>query len=323
MVSINSFLTIGLQSLFLLFSGISSNEKVIGETSSETIFVACTPGDPLVKSLLNIPPESTVDFIRWNLTFNKAGSGVNLFVLNIVFGESKPNTQDFKEGGDKLSFEGEYFVSQDVNGELKKTIYQFKSNKSNGISFSMVKVNENLFHLLRPDHQLMVGNGGWSYTLNRKEPVAPGSGDLPSLTIASTLINDTVRQVIFEGRTPCQEFAREYNLSVADGCFKMKWGLTLNRDPKTFLPTTYQLNRTLSRGKVIQGKWTIIKGTSSNAGLVIYQLDPDNPEQSLSFLAGDKNVLFFLTKTSQLFTGNEEFSFTLNRRKKVENISSK
>ena len=320
MFSINSSLKITLLFLFLLFSGISSGDKVKGDASSDTIFVACTPGDPLIKSLLNIPAETKVDFIRWHLTLTNAGSEINHFMLNIGFGESKPNTQDFKEGGDKLSFEGEYSVFQAVNWELKGTIYQFKSNNNPGISFSIVKLNENLFQLLTPDHHLMVGNGGWSYTLNRKEPVIPASGDLPSLTLASTLINDTVLQVIFDGRTPCREFAKEYNLSIADGCFKMKWSLTLNRDPKTFLPTTYQINRTNSRGNLIQGKWTVIKGTSSNSGLVIYQLDPDKPEKSLSFLAGDKNVLFFLTRTRELFTGNEEFSFTLNRRKKVENL---
>ena len=64
------------------------------------------------------------------------------------------------------------------------------------------------------------------------------------------------------------------------------------------------------------GKWTIIKGIQSNPKAVIYQLDPDKPEQSISLLLGDENVAFFLHKDNQLFTGNEDFSYTLNKRQK-------
>jgi hypothetical protein len=158
----------------------------------------------------------------------------------------------------------------------------------------------------------MVGNGGWSYTLNRKAPPANDLTGLPSWT--TSLSGDTAGQAIFDGRTPCRDFAGQYNLQVAGDCHKLKWKLTLSRHPKTNEPTTYTLQSTLTGHKITGGDWTIIKGIETNPGAIIYQLDPDKPDRSVSFLVGDENVLFFLDRGNRLLTGNGDFSFTLNRR---------
>jgi hypothetical protein len=74
------------------------------------------------------------------------------------------------------------------------------------------------------------------------------------------------------------------------------------------------LKRTNSRETDITGNWTIIKGIASNPDAIVLQLDPDKPNQTISLLVGDDNVLFFLHKDKKLFTGNDNFSFTLNKR---------
>ena len=159
----------------------------------------------------------------------------------------------------------------------------------------------------------MVGNGGWSYTLNN---VTPDKiiYSLPTLTNSTIVLKDTSSQVIYDGRTPCQDFAAENRLTVNQTCFKLKWKLILNKDPKTLQPTTYQLRRTNSRESDITGNWAIIKGTASNPDAIIFQLDPDKPNQAISLFVGDENVLFFLHKDKNLFIGNDNFSFTLNKR---------
>jgi hypothetical protein len=207
---------------------------------------------------------------------------------------------------------GEYTISQNKE-TVNREIYHLKSAKL-PTEILIIKLSDNIFHLLTPQKQLMVGNGGWSYTLNRKEPITDVSTDLPALKIVSDLPEDTAQQIIFDGRTPCLDIAKEKNISVTPDCFKLKWKLILNKDPKTLKPTTYVLRRTNSRATDIQGKWTIKKGVASNPNAIIYQLDPDKPEQSISLLLGDENVVFFLHKGNDLFTGNEDFSYTLNRR---------
>jgi hypothetical protein len=293
-------------SMIILFSGLYARKQTSNEDIGEVVYIGCTPGDQYIKSVFDIPADNKVDFMRWNLTLKNQKT----FLLHLEYGVSRPNTTGFIDGGKLLTLEGEFSVSHTIINDVKRTIYWLKSN--NGFSsFEMVKINDNLFHLLTPGNKLMVGNGGWSYTLNRKVPVP--SNQLLLLNPSYELLLDTARQTIFEGRTPCLEIARDANLEVTNDCFKLKWKLILSRDTQTLEPTTFQLLTTNQRNRDIKGNWTIIKGTASNPDAVIYQLDPDNPGKSISFFAADENIIFFIDKENRLFTGNQDFSYTLNR----------
>jgi hypothetical protein len=234
--------------------------------------------------------------------------------LDIIFGISQPHTLEFKGGAETRTFEGDYLISENKQENIQGEIIHLISDKLPG-EISLVKLNENLLHLLTPENHLVVGNGGWSYTLNRKDPLDQTSS-LPHLTDQSNSPIDSLQLVIFEGRTPCLDFAKDHNWSVAPGCFKLKWKLILNKDPHTFLPTTYQLRRVIdNQPHETEGKWTLVKGTTTDPNAMIYQLDPDKGVESISLLAGDENVIFFLNKKLDLYVGNGDFSFTLNRRR--------
>jgi len=197
--SLKSFLTYILLLPVILFTSSCSGA---GSSPSEIAFVGSTPGDELIKSMLTLHPATMVDFIRWNLTLNDTKPDKNTFILSILFGEAQPNTLGFKGGGEKALFKGEFTVSKNENKNINGEIYHLKSSQlPSGIS--MVKLNDNLFHILTPHSQLMIGNGGWSYTLNRKEPIN-SLAVLPALTTSSTLTNDTSLQVVFDGRTPAR-----------------------------------------------------------------------------------------------------------------------
>lgn len=282
----------------VLFTNSCLGQSTADVLSGKIVLTGSTPGDSLIKSLLTINADKPVDFIRWDLTLNHSQPDSKTYVLNINFGEGQPNTLGFKGGGEKLSFEGVYAVSKSKDRE----IYELKNEKTPG-TISLVKLNENLFHLLTPDNKLMIGNGGWSYTLNRKDASASAA-----VSWVTSLPVETGEQATFDGRTPCLDFA---DYKVGGDCLKLKWRLTLFRDSKTNQPTTYTLESTRYRRNKIEGKWTIIK----NSGAIIYRLDADNDRDALSFLVGDENVLFFLDKENRLLTGNDDFSFTLNRKR--------
>lgn len=292
-------------STFLIL-GLNSSCSWAADRKSDNenfLFVGCTPGDILIKSQLGIQPETKIDFIRWNLKFENS----NTFILNIKFGENKPNTLEFIEGGQSKDFSGTYTISKNLNND----IYHLEATH---LKIAMVKLNDNIFHFLTTKNQLMVGNGGWSYTLNNKNPTKTKS-NLPSLTKANYSLNDKLAQVIYDGRTPCQEFATEHQINVSESCFKLKWKLTLNRDSINYNPTTYTIRKIVDGvPKDITGTWAIIKGTKSNPDAIIYQLDPDKPNLTISLFVGDDNILFFLHKDKNLFIGNDNFSFTLNKR---------
>src|SRR5690606_23546157 len=101
---------------------------------------------------------------------------------------------------------------------------------------------------------LMVGNGGWSYSLNRESPVDSGK-----ILISSSVSEDKSLQLVFDGRTPCQEIAAEHpEMNASPSCFKLKWRLILNRDSVTHLPATCIIRKVVdNEPRDISGKWTI------------------------------------------------------------------
>lgn len=279
---------------------------------SNIVLVGSTPGDDQIKSLFTIPVDQEVDFIQWNLNLNNSKSNENTFTLTISYGESQPNTLGFKVEN-KRTYDGTYTIGKSKNDIIHGVIYYFKSNALSS-ELMLVKLNENIFHLLTPNYTLMNGNGGWSYSLNRKELIQDNTV-APALTSPATLLNITSDQLIYDGRTPCQKIAADYKLKVTPACFKLKWKLILNRDPITHQPTTYAIRKVVDNvPRDVSGKWSIIKGIKENPDVIIYQLDPEDAENAISLLAGDENVLFFLDKNYRLFAGNSDFSFALNKR---------
>lgn len=277
------------------------------KANNEINFIGSTPGDESIKTQLGIEANTKIDFIRWDLKL----SPENSFILNIQYGENQPNTLGFTGGGQSKVYIGNYTIVKKEN----KEIYQFKTIN---LKLSMIRLGNNLFHILTPENKLMVGNGGWSYTLNNKVPVQK-EFKLPNLSEYNKSTQDPIAQVIYDGRTPCQEFAMEHQMNVSQACFKLKWKLTLNRNPFHFQPTTYSIRKVVDNTpKDITGTWTIVKGTEVNPDAIIYQLDPDKPNQTISLLVVDENILYFLHRNQELFIGNGDFSFTLNKRPGTE-----
>jgi hypothetical protein len=133
---------------------------------------------------------------------------------------------------------------------------------------------------------------------------------------------------VFEGRPPCAGLVRQLDLPATEDCSKLKCDLTLYRDPATSQPTTYTLSvvgagdlvkteGNAYRQKTLSGNWTIIKGSRSNPRAKVFRLSLGKPGACLYLLKGDENILFILDENREFRTGNEDFSFTLNRVKLV------
>lgn len=270
-------------------------------------FAGCTPGDGGIKKMLSIPTQDSVDFIRWNLVFQDD----HRFLLDISYGESRPNTLALKPDSVHRTIIGTYLIDLAPGKTEFSEVVQLTS-KDNDIHLRLVKVTANLFHVLSADQQLMVGNGGWSYQLNRRSPVPE-----QDLFIRSRIIDDTSRLMVFDGRTPCKEISAEHpEMKTNNACFKLKWQLKLERDLITRQPTKYTFRKIIDgEPHHVTGRWIIQKGTGALQGSVVYTIDPDDPAKAMSFLVGDDQVLIFLDKQMKPYPGNEHFSVALNRRK--------
>ena len=74
--------------------------------------------------------------------------------------------------------------------------------------------------------------------------------------------------------------------------------------------SSYTLEGTLYRDRPRTGTWTALEGED---GTQVYRLKPSDRTAGLSFMRAD-GVLLFLDEAGRLRVGNEQFSYTLNRR---------
>jgi hypothetical protein len=255
-------------------------------SAKESTYIGSTPANSIIRSFLGISFADSIDFIRWKLIVQDKN-----YQLQCNYGIGKPNTNGFINGGTNIILTGECIK--------EKNYYNFKNGTK---TLKAVELNTNLIHFLNPDNSLLVGNGGWSYTLNN---TAPSVTDQVSITAAPMALKDSMA---FEGRTPCKIPG-----VIAPGttCYKLKWYIILYANATTNKPTTFKVFGTPYRkegGRT--GNWTIVTGN----GRTIYQLHDDNGNGFLYLLKLDNNILVFTDALGKLLVGDEDFDYTLNKR---------
>lgn len=279
-VNIEKFKIMKLISAFLLIL-LSSCAR-----GKELTYIGSTPATSnAVRSFLGIPFSDSIDFIRWKITMQH-----DTYSLKCNYGIGKPNTNGFMSGGKWT----------ELSGGLKKEknyCYLQNGNKTLG----MIELNNSLLHLLDENKNLLIGTGGWSYTLSIDPPSAT---DQISFIPMLPVVKDSMA---FQGRTPCLEFDEKKKGTT---CYKLKWSIVLYADPKTNKPTTYFLRGTVNSHKGKTETWEMKTGKD---GRTLCQLNSDN-SSPLYFLLLDGNVLAITDDKGKLMIGNEDFSYTLSRK---------
>ena len=132
---------------------------------------------------------------------------------------------------------------------------------------------------------------------------------------------------IFVASTPCTQGTRPLpGIPVNGDCEFMKWNLTLYQDGSKKTPTIYKLNCVyglpkqgttgfIGGGKKVEmeGKWTIMKGTGSNPNAIVYRLNDNITNKTISFLKLNDDLLHLLDRDQRLMIGSAAWSYTLNR----------
>jgi hypothetical protein len=267
-------------------------------------FVASTPCGSTPRAFLGIAAGAPCERITWHLTMS-SGSARGAFTLRVRYGMTVPNTEDLAEGGTTMNLDGEWTAVKGATSSGGATLRL--TPRGSPRVLHLRTLHENLLHLLDERDALLVGTAGWSYTLNRRDPVAIAAA---AADVEPARAGDTDAGV-FDGRTPCQPIAALVHAQVASGCAKLKWSLTLRRDASG-RPGDYTLEGTLYRDRPRTGRWSI-EQRSSGARTIVIRLDPQGPGAYLSFLKADDNVLLLLDETNRPLVGNTHFSFTLNR----------
>ena len=253
----------------------------------EKIFVGSTPANSLIRNFLGISLTDSIDFIRWKLVLQDGQ-----YELQCNYGIGKPNTNGFINGGKKIEWKGSFSKQQNI--------YQFNYSNRN---LKLVELNHDLLHFINNDRHLLVGNGGWSYTLNC---ISPTSSNLAN---ASTRPIDIKDSVAFEGRTPC---GVPGIIPPGKLCYKLKWYIVLYSSAKTNEEGRYRLLGTGWRAQGgLRGYWNIRRDKD---GRIVYQLKDEQGKTFIHLLQLDERVLIFTDVDGKLLVGDEDFSYTLNRK---------
>lgn len=254
---------------------------------NERTFAASTPANAVVRTFLGISLSDSIDFIRWKLVLND-----NSYRLHCNYGIGKPNTNGFISGGKKIELSGTL--------EKEKNYYQLKNGTA---ALKIIELNDNLLHLLNTDNSLLVGNGGWSYTLNNLKPSIAYEINIQT---KQSLPEDSI---VFDGRTPCNVPGV---IPPGTECYKLKWRITLYANAEKNGTGNYKILGTAWRKENGQtGNWAVIPGKN---GRIIYQLKDNKGTTVLHLLKADENILLFTDANGNLLTGDEDFSYTLNRK---------
>jgi hypothetical protein len=81
---------------------------------------------------------------------------------------TKPSTTEFMNGGTTVNMQGKWSVSKGTATDPEAIVYTLDPDKP-ATSIQFVKLTDQLLHLLDKSKRLMIGNPGWSYTLNAKQ----------------------------------------------------------------------------------------------------------------------------------------------------------
>lgn len=282
------------------------------------VFQANTPCSAQARPLPQIPADTDCEQMKWNIVlYQDPQTGApTTYQLNSTYGLAKPNTNDLVDGGTPIVMEGNWTITTGTKSDPEATVYQLNDNDSQ-TTVSFLKVSEDLIHVLSDENTLLVGNGAWSYTLNRMDNQSPteiipeSRPDPPTRPPEPAMPAGSSVSAVFDGRTPCNEVVLEFtNTASFPGCLKIKWRLTLYQDSATGEPSMYLF---MGTSQFREGSWRIIKGMNGDPDAMVYQLYPQDVQEPVSFLKVDENHLYLIDRTMNLLVGNELFSYTLSR----------
>ncbi len=257
-----------------------------GARAQNRSYTGSTPAGQVARHFLGIPAADSIDFIRWALNFNDT-----TYQLHCNYGVGKPNTNGFINGGSFARLQGN--VRRDGN----------QVHFLNGTRIlKVIELNREPLHLLADNNSLLVGNGGWSYTLNAVHPIQAGS--LAS-KVTPLQFKDSIA---FEGRTPC---SIPGVVKEGEACYKLKWHLIFYANDATSRHGKFKITGTAFRGGAATGNWIFKPGNNS---IPLYHLTGEAGSMQLYLVNTSDKTLMFADASGRLLVGDEDFSYTLNHR---------
>jgi hypothetical protein len=132
------------------------------------VFVSASPCDAIARYYLDIPKDLACEMIKWRLSLytHPRDKTPTRFQLSYTYGMTKPGTRDFMNGGLTKEITGSWTEIASTAHSVGSHIYQLQPASRQG-TIPLLKLNEQVLHLLDTNGHLMIGNAGFSYTMNK------------------------------------------------------------------------------------------------------------------------------------------------------------
>jgi hypothetical protein len=142
---------------------------------SSVLYAGTTPCNNIIRSLHKITPEADCQaveckcaLVEWKLTIYHNPttlkpmryklSSINRFVVK--------ETNMYSQPGTKAESEGSCTIVRGTKANPNAIVYRLNPDKPE-ISLDLLKLSDNLFHIVDHEGRLMIGNEFFSYTLSR------------------------------------------------------------------------------------------------------------------------------------------------------------
>lgn len=281
---------------------------------SHNTFIGTTPCDDNLRAFVGgMPAGAACHAIRWELILGMS-EAANRWRLTAEMGVPRAGAGPIIDGS-RVTKQGTLARSTVHRLGAASTVFRLTGDAGSSIAFA--QIGDDLVNLARDDGTLVPGTSAYSYTLTRADRVEARIVEIAQAPEGSYTLSpkETGSHVfgMFGGRSPCAGLARELKFAGAESCARVKWRVTLLKDPRTNEPTTYKVESSLTRGGAWTGPWRIVRGAPGFPDATVYQLDGDASHGPILLLRADDNLVLFLNQRRQPLPGSADFSYTLTR----------
>jgi len=298
----------------VIAAGLAVTAPVTPIAQSPTTFIGTTPCGDIVRAFVGgMPAGAACHAVRWELALGTPDA--NRWRLTAAYGVPPAANPNAMIDGPRVTKQGTLTRSTVQRLGAASTVYRLTADAGSSIAFA--QVGDDLVNLARDGGSLVPGTTAYSYTLTRADRVEPPVVEIARAPEGSYTLTpkETGSQVlgIFGGRSPCARLAGELKLTGADGCVRVKWRVTLLKDPQTNQPTTYKVDNSLNRGRSWTGAWRVVRGAPGFPDATVYHLDAEASHGPILLLRADDNLLLFLNQRREPLPGTADLSYTLSR----------
>lgn len=146
----------------------ASLQKQSPHASKVSVYSGTTPCSKGKNILLIVPADADCESMKLELTLFYAPDNGHPSTYKLIcqYSADGNNSTSTARAPKKVEMNGKWIITKGIKTNPTAVVYQLTNDKQ-GDNVLLLKLTDDLLHVLDSDRKLMIGNPGWSYTLNK------------------------------------------------------------------------------------------------------------------------------------------------------------